>query len=47
MIFFAFARVFFPSSEHREVMSVLLPDVLMQSLLGAGSVSSVKCTLIP
>lgn len=47
MFFFAFASVFFPSSEHKEVMSVLLPDVIRQSLLGAGSDSSVKCTLIP
>lgn len=45
---FTFARVFFfPSSMHGEVTSVLLTDVIMQSLLGAGSVSSIKWTLIP
>lgn len=42
-----FPGVFFPSSGHGEITSMLLTDVIVQSLLGAWSVSSVKCALIP
>lgn len=45
MVFFAFSRVLFPSSGHGEITSMLLTDGIV--LLGAWSVSSVKCTLIP